>query len=294
MRLSAPYLLFNFLFLLQFAVGQTQITPPNPNESVDEKQRQNRELSEIENQINRSKNPMTNAGYRRRAKTVLTEKDRESIKIDPDDAAKFAGFLKQPDTGIVRLHDVSLCSENMSILEANAPCPQNIGGKGTAFSFRLEDYRLSVFSDLQFKSKKLDIVGVNILGFLSNLGDVPLEKVDLKTAGIKELAEFEPSTAYKDVVKQQNFARKGFQVGDFFYRSVLTPQLNKTYVLRSIAYKGNFYFQIGQSKMNIGDLDKRKDVIVVFRLVRQYDDGSIVILWKKLWRKTAPVLDKSK
>ncbi len=294
MKLSAPLLLFVFLIFPQIVFGWFQ-NPPQRNgqsQAVDEMQRRNRDAAEIENQTTQLKNPITNANYRRRQKAVLSEKDREAIKINADDAAAFTGFLKQSDTGIVRLHDVSLCSENMGILEVNAPCPQNVWGKATAFSFRAKGYRLKLFSDIQLNSKTFDITGINILGFLSNLGDISIETANLKTAGIKELAEFEPSTEYKEVVKQQKFARKGFIVGDFFYRSSMPVELSKTYVLRSIAYRSDFYFQIGKTKMSLEDLDKRKDVIVVFRLIRQYDDGSVGILWKKLKRNSAPVLEK--
>lgn len=273
MKLSALILLIVVLLLPTFAVGQIL----NPNQP----QMKEEEADET---------PITNVRYGRNKLGRLTEKDRLAIGINSNDVAKFATFLKQPDTGMVRLHDISLCTENMRVLDANAPCPQNVLGKGASFSFRLEDYRTISFSDIRYDAKKLEIVGINVLGFLSNLGDVSLETVDLKTAGIKELAEFEPSTDYQEIIKQQRFARKGFQVGDFIYRSFLPAQLNKTYILRLIAYQGDFYFQIGKMKKYLADLDKRKDLVIAFRLIRQYDDGSIGLVWKELQRKDAPYL----
>jgi hypothetical protein len=226
----------------------------------------------------------------RRQIITLTDRDKELTSLIPEDKAKFAAFLELPHTGFVRIHDSALCEEKSSIVSATEPCPYNITGKATSYSFRKEAYRTAFYSDIKFKNSNFQIVGVNMLGFLTNLGDVPLEKITLQTDGVKEMAEFEPSVDIKEVESQINIVRKGFKIGDFLYRTWLPMKENNTYALRCIAYQSKIYQKINSFKVDMLDFDKRVDVTVVFRVIRKHDDGSVSILWKELSRKDAPKL----
>jgi hypothetical protein len=69
---------------------------------------------------------------------------------------------------------------------------------------------------------------------------------------------------------------------------------NTTYALRSIAYQGTIMRSIQTLTYNELDVDKRRDVIVVFRVVKRDADGSVTILWKELSNKNAPKLKENK
>ena len=228
--------------------------------------------------------------FPRRQIITLTDRDKELTSLIPEDKTKFGAFLALPHTGFLRIHDSALCDEKSAIISANEPCPYNIMGKATSYSFRKEDYRSQFYSDIKFKNSNFQIVGVNMLGFLTNLGDVPLEKITLQTDGIKEMAEFEPSVDIKDVKRQLNIVRKGFKIGDFLYRTWLPMNENNTYALRCIAYESKIYQKINSFKVDLLEIDKRVDITVIFRVIRKHDDGSVSILWKELSRKDAPKL----
>ena len=219
-----------------------------------------------------------------------TERDRELTALSAEDRAKFAAFLELPHTGFVRLHDAALCEEKSIIVSATEPCPYNILGKATSYSFRKEIYRTAFYSDIKFKNSNLQIVGVNMLGFLTNLGDVELDKISLQSDGIKEMVEFQPSVEIPEVKRQLNIVRKGFKVGNYYYRTWLPVKENNTYALRCIAYQSKIYQKINNFKVDVLDIDKRVDITVVFRVIRTHDDGSVSILWKELSRKDAPKL----
>ncbi len=44
----------------------------------------------------------------------------------------------------------------------------------------------------------------------------------------------------------------------------------------------------GELRFHTLSLDKRADVIIVFRIVRKAEDGTLTIVWKELDRKEAP------
>jgi hypothetical protein len=225
-----------------------------------------------------------------RRMAVLTERDKELTSLAAEDKARFAAFLEAPHTGFVRLHDAALCEEKSVIVRATEPCPYNIMGKAMSYSFRKEAYRTPFYSDIKFKNSNFQIVGVNMLGFLTNLGDVPLENVTVKTDGIKEMAEFEPSVELKEVKRQVGIVKKGFQIGNFFYRTWQPMTEDNTYALRVIAYQSKIYQKINSFKVDILDVDKRIDITVAFRVIRKHEDGSVSILWKELSRRDAPKL----
>ncbi len=220
----------------------------------------------------------------------LTKRDKELTALDPADRIRFADFLKKDETGFVRLHDAANCTGKALVINTNEPCPWNVPGKATSYSFRKEKYRNAFFSDLALFDSKFQIVGINSLGFLTELGDVALEKLSLQTGGIKQLSEFVPSSDLKEIEKQYSATKKGFRVGNFLYMNALPVKENVAYALRCIAYKSKVYRRVNGFKVNLLDGDKRVDVTLVFRVIRKHDDGSVSILWKQLNEKDAPKL----
>lgn len=205
-----------------------------------------------------------------------TRKDLEAVAVNAEDTAKFAAFLKQPRTGIFRLHDIAKCEASEKIYDVDEPCPAHLVEKGSAYSFQEKDYAPKWLANISLEAATFRIWKFEALNFLTDLGNAPLENLNLTSDGVREMNEFSPSNDKQEVSTQRRVAAKGFQVGKFIYKTKCPLRENSTYALRSIAYP----FE--------GGAGKRLDIIVVFRVVRSHGDGSVSILWKELQRKDAP------
>lgn len=219
---------------------------------------------------------------------TLTKSDKELIAINSADKIKFADFLKQDETGFLRLHDAADCGGKSNVVNAAKQCPWNVTGRAISYSFRKENYRSAFFSDIALVKSKFHIVGFNMLGFLTELGDVALDDLSLQSKGVKEMYEFAPSDNLKEIEKQYAITEKGFRIGDFLYTNSLPVKENIAYALRCIAYRGKIYRRVNGFKINVLDSDKRTDVTLVFRVIRKHDDGSVSILWKQLNERESP------
>lgn len=219
----------------------------------------------------------------------------ELKKIAPDrrDSEKYKAFLDKSGTGLTKLVGDAGCADNSKVISAAEECLRfQFPGAGASFSFRLENYRLPRLADLTFSDKSFQATGHYLHGIFVNIGDVPLESVDLQTPGLKFLNEFEPSTEYEAAVELDKVLSVGVRHDGFFYRRALYAKENTTFVLRSIAYDGKSFRAIRGFTYNELDFDKRRDVIVAFRVVRFGDDGSVTILWKKISDEKSPKLKR--
>jgi hypothetical protein len=220
----------------------------------------------------------------------LTEKDKEAIALLPEDAVIYENFLKLEDTGFVRLHNRDNCNIDPRVLDTSSPCPANVMTRATNYSFRKKKYAPPIFADIELKTDGFNMTGVNTLGFLNNLGDITLESLTLQNPAIAAIVDFQPPDSANEVQKHFNSLTQGFKVGDFVYKRKLPMRENTVYVMRSIAYDGKVFIKNSRFKFNILDRDKRDDVIFVFRVIRQHEDGSVSLIWRELQRKEAPKL----
>jgi hypothetical protein len=224
----------------------------------------------------------------------LTQKDKEAVAMNAQDAARFAEFLRQEDAGFVRLYDASTCETNLRVLNVADECPPNISGRGVFYSFRKKKYQTGFFSDVKFHKSSLQATGLNVLGFLVDLGDEPLEKLTLESGGVREMSAFAPPEELDKIKSQFRAVHRGFQIGDFLYKSALPLKENNTYALRAVAYQGKVLGRFGRFKFNVLSNDKRQDVIIAFRVIRKHSNGSVSLLWRELQRKPAPKLEFKK
>ena len=229
-------------------------------------------------------------------KPALTKQDIEAVSINPADLTQFKEFLKQPDTGIVRLQNAGICLPESQVIQAVGTCPNNIVGKATGYSFRTNDYKNKIFSDIFFIKNAFSAPGVFTFGIFSNLGNVDIQTLTLASGSIKELADFQPPADESKIKEQVQILNKGIQIGDSIYRTQATAAENNTYVLRTIAYNGCIMRNSASQRINILNDDQRKDVLLVFRVVRKHEDGSLTLLYKELRRQTVPkvVLEEKK
>ncbi len=170
-----------------------------------------------------------------------------------EDLASFADFLSQPQTGLIRLMPRETYDGYLTIR-----------GGGAYYSFFRLTHEYGYGSDIELQQGYLSVgfAGADF-GFLSNLGDVPLEGITLDTPAVQYPATFSPPTNLADARVQQERAGSGFTSGGFYYVNRMRATASTTFALRSICY---------------GD----SDVLVVFRVIRFDTDGSAIILWRLL------------
>jgi hypothetical protein len=223
-------------------------------------------------------------------KPTLTAADIRAIEVSTEDLRLYNDFLQQPKTGIVRLHDASVCLPNKNVIQADTGCPNNIEGKATGFSFRRNDYSFASLSDIFFVKNKFSAPGVFTVGIFSLLeSGVEIKSFSASSKGIKQLAEFAAPDVQTDAERLHLLLKKGVEVDGSVYKSTADVKIGETYVIRSIAYRGKS-LRDGSSgfKVNVLESDERADVLIVFRAVRKHEDGSITLIWKELARKPVP------
>ncbi len=292
-----------FLFMTLFGSLHVNAQNPNPtpppsprrvnpmvvrdsNTTFDQLRALEIERKKEELPINNSLNELKQIIYRK--------PNKEEIQILAPSRAmleKYAVFLRQPDVGIIKLNADSSCVESSEIAVAKETCQQYaIPGAGTAYSFRFESYRLPRLADLILSKGILKTDGVLQQGMMVNLGDVSLQDVTLQTKGMKYLIDFKPVADVENLLEIDRKLSKGIEVDGFLYRLGFYVNDQVTFALRSIAYKGKYMRSVKGIPYNELDFDKRKNIIVAFRVVEKEANGNITILWKMLLQGNAPVL----
>ena len=218
-----------------------------------------------------------------------TDKELQLLAPNAEDLRKYDDFLRQSNTGIIKLAEDKGCSENLNVMITTPDCSTySMPGAGSSFSFRVNDYRIPRLADITFSQNSFQATGINLHGIFVELGDVPLEQVNLQTKGLEFPVNFnaEPDSQKARELDQQLI--KGIENNGFLYSRSIGIKNNMTYVLRSIAYRGKYLRTENKLTYNELDFDKRNDVIIAFRVVRLEEDGSVTILWKQLAKQDSP------
>ena len=222
-----------------------------------------------------------------------TGKELKLVEPRRELADKYGEVLRQPGTGLTKLIHDKGCAESTKVIVATADCLKyTMPGAGSSFSFREETYRIPRLADLTFTDNSFQATGILLHGIFVNIGDVPLESVTLLTPGIAYAAEFQPAVEFEKARELDRRLSEGVRHEGFIYRRALFARENATFVLRSIAYGGKLYRSIRGVTYNELDFDKRRDVLVAFRIVEKDAEGNITILWKRLWQKDSPNVRK--
>lgn len=219
----------------------------------------------------------------------LSAKQKKLLLPEPADSAKYAAFLGQPGTGLVKLFADLGCEENANILRADAKCLNFVPNSAT-YSFREREYTTEYLADIRLEKDALVSDGVLAQGIMVALGKIPLENVALDSAGMNFLVGYQPEPKTIAAYRQFVEITKGINSGGFLYKNTLPAAVDTTYALRVIAYRGRFWQAFRGFKINVLDGDERADLTLAFRVVRKSEDGSYILLWKELQRKVAPKL----
>lgn len=193
-------------------------------------------------------------------------RSKEKLLLAParEDEVAFAEFLRQPETGLVRLLPREQWDYKLSIRG---------GGAYYSFTRRVHEYGYGSDIELQQGNLSSGFAGLDY-GLLVDLGDVLLEKISLETPGVRVVSEHVPPSAEAEIRAQQRRAGTGETIEGLTYKSHLLAKVNHTYALRSVQYHG--------------EKGAGRDVIVAFRVVGRDADGSVTLLWKMLKQYPAP------
>lgn len=224
-----------------------------------------------------------------------TKKELKAVEASRALAEKYAVFLRQPDTGLTKLIDDKGCAASTKVVNASEKCLQyTMPGAGSSFSFRTQNYRIPRLADVTFTDRSFQASGALLHGIFVNLGNVPLEAVSLETNGMEYLVDFQPETDFDENRAIDLKLTNGVRRDGFLYRRGLYAVENTTFALRSVAYGGRLMRASIGVTYNEFNFDKRKDVIVVFRIVEKDAEGNVTILWKQLQEKDSPKIVKRK
>ncbi|HXG92207.1 MAG TPA: hypothetical protein VNN73_07525 [Blastocatellia bacterium] len=193
----------------------------------------------------------------------VREKEKEFLSPSAEDRAAFAEFLRQPDTGIIRLLPREKYDGKLLVRG---------GGAYYSFARLVHEYGYGSDIELQREYFSVGFAGADY-GFLVNLGNTPVESISVEHPGVKYLAEYTAPSKEPEAREQHRRGYPGFDVDGFTYASRTPALTNTTYAVRSISYEDS-------------------DVLIAFRVVRQDTDGSMILLWKILKKFPTPHLER--
>jgi hypothetical protein len=125
---------------------------------------------------------------------------------------------------------------------------------------------------------------------MTELGDVELDSVTLSSPAAKHLVDLKHVKDSDDFMRFNEELIKGYNANGFRYAKGWPIRKGSVYMLRSIAYRGQFLRTIEGVQYDELEFDKRRDMIVAFRVIDIDDDGHVTIVWKRLRDTEAPKL----
>jgi hypothetical protein len=189
-----------------------------------------------------------------------------------DDRIQHAQFLQTPNTGLMILLPREKFDGEVYKDSARKPI---VRGGGAYYSFTRKTNEYGYGADLLLERGRLSVgfYGTDY-GLLTELGDLPLEKLALETPAAALFAAYKPPIDEPLIRKEAARIGQGAELEGLPVRSNVPLKANSTYLLRSIHYSDS-------------------DVLVAFRVVRIDTDGSAIILWKLLTKFETPKFNRS-
>lgn len=185
------------------------------------------------------------------------------------DRAAHAAFLKQSNTGLIKLLPREVYDWRTYGTEKHL----NLKGGGAYYSFFYLSHEYGYGSDLELDHNKFTVGFEGGYGMLVRIGDVSLNDVSLGGPTTDFIARYRPArTSFYLRCELKRF-HDGVEVDGLVYRSSLPVEVNSTYLLRSISYG-------------------RSDLLVAYRVTRQEGDGSVILAWKLLKQYSKPGFDR--
>jgi len=228
-----------------------------------------------------------------------SERIQLARRVDPADHARYSGFLTAGKTGLFKLFPDYDCV-TANVVRTDGACANFIMAS-SSFSFRTGGYIHPYYHDLGFNHGEILNSAFFSQGIFVSLGSVPIEDVTPTHDGLKFIYDLQTASGPAAAKATAARFKSGVEFGGYTYSDHIVPVENTTYALRSVAYDVANSLPAISEKTSSSEirfhtlaLDKRADVIVVFRIVRKGADGSLTIVWKELDRKEAPKIKFAK
>lgn len=199
------------------------------------------------------------------------------------DFAEYRQFLKLSKTAITKIFSAAECNR-LVVNAADEKClrASQMLGQGAYYSFRSKNnhdiFRFDIyFADGNFSN----IASPQNFGFFVDLGDIPIESLDKNSPQLANLKNYHLPKTEDDLRRENVELKDGLKAGNDFLTAKIGVKFNKTYGLRLANWTDRYY----------GGEDK--DLLIVLRVVRENEDGSIIFIWRELQRKGISKLKKS-
>lgn len=221
--------------------------------------------------------------------------DRFAYDLDPQEPQTYAKFLELPRTGIFRVLQSSAYQRQLNTLR-NRLQPS----VSQRYPFPSLDFNHSLALQLNGEHFQLVPQGLDY-GFMVNIGNVPLEKLDEKLQVVASpTREIMLNYRSPQEINALQTEKRRFLTGkdqNWQYSPAVLAnakaELNHTYIVRSL------HFQLPEAILQSQTMSPEQlenitssDIILAFRPVRRRRDGSYTVLWRVLKQLPAPQITK--
>ena len=206
----------------------------------------------------------------KRAELLALEKSY--LSPSEADQKQFAEFLRTPNSGLVRLLPREKFDTEAYTDETRAVV---VRGGGAYYSFTRLTHEYGISTDVELAQNQFTVGFAGLdHGFMTNLGDVPLENINEESPMAVIFSTYKPPREEPLVRIEQRRFGLGSELEGVQVKRTLPVKLNSTYMLRSLNYR-------------------ECDVLVVVRVVRIDSDGSVTLLWKLLKKYETPDINRT-
>lgn len=129
--------------------------------------------------------------------------------------------------------------------------------------------------NIRFVNDKFVVQNNYVRGIISEIGDVDLTEINLASKELEFLDNFKQKKTLEEIKEQSDALKKTISFNNFIYSYSAPVKLKSTYVLRSTDYTS---IEVAKLLPSSKFVDRRADMTIVFKVVGQEDDGSVIIL----------------
>jgi hypothetical protein len=196
----------------------------------------------------------------------LAKEQRRLVAPIVDDERRFEGFLGQKGTGLVRLFAYDASIVDWSTTSAQPNSVASVWGGGAFYSFTHRTHVSRQWTEIVFADGYLvGDVSRDSLGVFLELGDTPIDNITLTHEAVARLAHYQPPRDRDGLTAERRRLATGRRSEQHAYGGRVRASAGTTFVLRSVLYD-------------------RVDSLLVGRIVRVGDDGSVTVAWRRLAR----------
>ena len=198
----------------------------------------------------------------------LAELEKKVLAVSDKDRENFADFLRQPQTGVIRLLP-------REIYDGDSKRRLAISGGGAYYSFVRKTHEYGQGSDIELAQEHLSVgfAGADY-GLLLNLGDVSIDQVASDYVATRALLDYTPPIKEAEVRAEHRKLWQGIELSGFTFKGRVPAKVSNTYLLRSVSIDTS-------------------DTLAVFRIVRKDTDGSVIVIYKVLKTFPKPKMERT-